>query len=114
MTVFQFICVVLSVASLVSGQIIIKKAMGYTHDKPLPWKKFLLWFVPGIAIMTFWFLLWLTLLQTLDLSYLFPFESLSAIFLTIGAAIFLHEKLTLRLWIGIILIVLGVMFVAQS
>ena len=114
MSAILFVFVVLSTASLVTGQILIKKAMGYTHEKSIPWKRFLLWFAPGILSMTFWFLLWVALLQNLELSYLFQFESLSAIFLTIAAAVFLHEKLSLRLWIGIFLIVLGVMFVAQS
>jgi len=109
-----FFLVVLSVGSLVTGQLMLKHAMNYTHHKPMPWKTFSGWFLGGIAIMTLWFLLWLTLLQNLELSYLFPFESLSAIFLSIGAAVFLHEKLTLRLWVGIVVIVIGVMIVSVS
>jgi undecaprenyl phosphate-alpha-L-ara4N flippase subunit ArnE len=70
--------------------------------------------VPGLAIMTLWFLLWVSLLQSYDLSYLFPFDSLSTVLLSLGAMVFLKEKLTARLWVGIALIIVGVMFVSAS
>ena len=114
MTIIAFILVVLTVCCLVGGQLILKHAMGMTHAKPLPWKKFLPRFALGIGIMTTWFLLWLSLLQRYDLSYLFPFDSLSAVLLSLGAMFFLKEKLTLRLWVGMILIVAGVMLVSAS
>ena len=114
MTLIAFLLVVLTVACLVVGQLIIKHAMGMTHQKPMPWKKFLSRLAPGIGIMTLWFLLWVSLLQSYDLSYLFPFDSLSTVLLSLGAMVFLKEKLTARLWIGMTLIVVGVMFVAQT
>lgn len=114
MTGLAFAMIVLSVASLVTGQIVLKHAMGMTHEKPIHWKRFLPKLSLGIAIMTLWFFLWLSLLQTLDLSFVFPFEGLSCVFLSLGAMIFLKEKLTLRLWIGMILIVIGVIFVSAS
>lgn len=114
MNVSSFFLIVLSVCSLVVGQLLLKKAMSCTHDVPVPWRTFLPLLSAGIGTMTLWFLLWLKLLQTLDLSYVYPFEGLSAIFLSLGAAIFLKEKLTLRLWVGIVLILLGVMFVSLT
>ena len=114
MTILSFLLVVLTVACLVVGQLVLKHAMSMTHDTPIRWKKFLPRMALGIGIMTAWFCLWLSLLQSYDLSYLFPFDSLSAVLLSLGAMIFLKEKLTLRLWVGMILIVAGVMFVSAS
>ena len=114
MSVFSFLLVVVAVACLVCGQIWLKWAMGYTHLKPIPWKKFALLFGGGVFLLTIWFMLWLGLLQTLDLSYLFPFEGLSAIFLCVAASMFLKEKMTARLWIGAGLISLGVVLVSAS
>lgn len=114
MTGLALILILISVASLVTGQLVLKHAMGMTHENPIPWKRFIPKLSLGIAIMTLWFFLWLSLLQTLDLSFIFPFEGLSCVFLSLGAMIFLKEKLTLRLWIGMLLIVTGVMFVSAS
>ena len=114
MSILAFILVILTVCCLVGGQLILKHAMAMTHDKPMQWRKFTPKFALGVLIMTAWFLLWLSLLQRYDLSYLFPFDSLSAILLSLGAMVFLKEKLTIRLWVGMILIVIGVMFVSAS
>jgi len=114
MTLVALILVILTVICLVVGQLIIKHAMSMTHQKPLPWRQFLPKLTLGVTIMTMWFLLWIFLLQSYELSYLFPFDSLSTVLLSLGAMIFLKEKLTLRLWVGMILIVVGVMFVAHS
>jgi len=114
MSALSFLLVILTVACLVAGQVILKHVMGMTHHTPIPWRRFIPRFALGIAIMTVWFLLWLSLLQTLDLSYLFPFEGLSAVFLSLAAMFFLKEKLTLRLWVGVVLILIGVMFVSAS
>ena len=114
MSTLSFLLVILTVACLVAGQVILKHAMGMTHAIPMPWKRFVPKFALGVGIMTVWFLLWLSLLQTLDLSYLFPFEGLSAVFLSLAAMFFLKEKLTLRLWVGVVLILIGVMFVSAS
>ena len=114
MSTIAFLLVVLTVAFLVAGQVILKHAMGMTHTTPMPWKKFIPKFALGIGMMTAWFFLWLSLLQSYDLSYLFPFDALSAVLLSLAAMVFLKEKLTLRLCVGVVLIVIGVMFVSAS
>jgi uncharacterized membrane protein len=64
--------------------------------------------------MTVSFFLTLGLLQRFDLSYLYPFQGLSVIFITIMAALVLKERLTARLTIGALLITAGVVLVAFS
>ena len=54
------------------------------------------------------------LLQRFDLSYLYPFQGLSVIFITILAAVVLKEKLSARLTIGALLITAGIVLVSMS
>ena len=61
----------------------------------------------GVVLMTVSFFLTLGLLQRFDLSYLYPFQGLSVIFITILAAVVLKEKLSARLTIGALLITAG-------
>jgi len=68
----------------------------------------------GIALMTVSFFLTLGLLQRFDLSYLYPFQGLSVIFITLTAAIVLKEKLSLRLIVGAVLISAGIVLVSMS
>jgi len=68
----------------------------------------------GIILMTISFFLTLGLLQRFDLSYLYPFQGLSVIFITLTAAVVLKEKLNLRLAIGALLITAGIVLVSLS
>src|SRR2546429_76303 len=56
----------------------------------------------------------LVVLQRFDLSYLYPFQGLSVIFITLMAAVVLKEKLSLRLIIGALLISAGIVLVSLS
>ena len=64
--------------------------------------------------MTISFFLTLGLLQRFDLSYLYPFQGLSVIFITFMAAVVLKEKLNLRLTVGALLISAGIVLVSLS
>jgi len=68
----------------------------------------------GIALMTISFFLTLGLLQRFDLSYLYPFQGLSVIIISLMAAVMLKEKLTLQLTIGALLISAGIVLVSLS
>ncbi len=70
--------------------------------------------VGGIALMTISFFLTLGLLQRFDLSYLYPFQGLSVIIISLMAAVMLKEKLTLQLTIGALLISAGIVLVSLS
>jgi uncharacterized membrane protein len=67
-----------------------------------------------LAAMTVYFFLSLGLLQRFDLSYLYPFQGTSIIFISVAAAVLLREKLSLRLIVGSLLITAGVVLVSLS
>jgi len=64
--------------------------------------------------MTISFFLTLGLLQRFDLSYLYPFQGLSVIIISLMAAVMLKEKLTLQLTVGALLISTGIVLVSLS
>lgn len=110
MNVGSFLLIALSVASSVAGQILFKHAMHDAHSR----KKSGLILAAGVVVMAVGFFVWLRLLSLFDLSFLYPFEGLDRLFILPAAAFFLREKITPQLWIGVVLIVGGVVLVAAS
>lgn len=110
-----FVLVVLSQVFLVGGQIFLKHALNGTEKgaETTIWRHAAP-FAYGIGLMTLWFFLWLGLLSQFELSYLYPFDALSPLFMAFGASLVLKEKMTPRLWYGILLIVGGLLIVGAS
>jgi uncharacterized membrane protein len=112
MTVLPFIIIFCALVSFVAGQILFKHAMETSHhgfDR-----NFARFFVPGIVAMTISFFLTLGLLQRFDLSWVYPFQGLSVIIVSVVGGILLKEKLTLQLIVGSLLISAGVILVSLS
>ena len=68
----------------------------------------------GIAIFGISTLLWLLALMKADLSFAYPFLSLTYIAVLIGGAVLFQENVTLPRMIGFAIIVAGVLIVARS
>jgi len=68
----------------------------------------------GVLAMSVSFFIWLALSRQFDLSYLYPFEGLDRVLLAFAAWLILKEKMSTDLWIGLVLICLGAVFVAGS
>jgi drug/metabolite transporter (DMT)-like permease len=68
----------------------------------------------GLAIFGISTLLWLLALSKADLSFAYPFLSLTYIAVLFGGALLFHEKVTLPRIIGFAVIVAGVWIVARS
>lgn len=96
----------------IAGQILFKVAMGHRWDQARRQAVGILG--GGVAVMALRFFIWLGLLSWFDLSLLYPFEGLNRIVLLGAAAIFLKEKITPSLIVGVVLIGIGVMLVATS
>jgi uncharacterized membrane protein len=114
MSFLAFFFIVVSLVSFVAAQLILKRAMQATATTGFRNAKFVWKVTAGIILMTISFFLTLGLLQRFDLSYLYPFQGLSVIFITLTAAVVLKEKLNLRLTIGALLISVGIVLVSLS
>ena len=114
MSFLAFFFIVVSLVSFVAAQLILKRAMKATTRTGFRNPQFVSKVTGGIVLMTISFFLTLGLLQRFDLSYLYPFQGLSVIFITLMAAVVLKEKLNLRLTIGALLISAGIVLVSLS
>jgi uncharacterized membrane protein len=113
-SILAFFFIVVSLLSFVAAQLILKRAMEFSATNGLRNSRFVSLAATGIALMTVSFFLTLGLLQRFDLSYLYPFQGLSVIFITLMAAVALKEKLNLRLTVGALLITTGIVLVSLS
>jgi len=113
-SILAFLLIVVSLLSFVAAQLILKRAMEFSATNGLRNSRFVSLAATGIALMTVSFFLTLGLLQRFDLSYLYPFQGLSVIFITVMAAVALKEKLNLRLTVGALLITTGIVLVSLS
>jgi uncharacterized membrane protein len=109
-----FFFIVASLLSFVVAQIVLKRAMEFSAERGLRNSRFISLVIVGVFLMTLSFFLTLGLLQRFDLSYLYPFQGLSVIMITLMAAVMLKEKLTLKLTIGALLISAGIVLVSLS
>ena len=114
MSFLAFALIVISLITFVAAQLILKRAMEFSARNGMRNLHFLSRVALGVALMTVSFFLTLGLLQRFDLSYLYPFQGLSVIFITILAAVVLKEKLSVRLTIGALLITAGIVLVSMS
>ena len=114
MSFLAFFFIVASLLNFVMAQLVLKRAMEVTRKSGFRNLQFFSRVAGGIALMTISFFLTLGLLQRFDLSYLYPFQGLSVIFITVTAAVVLKEKLNLQLTIGALLISAGIVLVSLS
>ena len=114
MSFLAFFLIVVSLLSFVAAQLILKRAMEATKTIGFRNAQFVSKVTGGIILMTISFFLTLGLLQRFDLSYLYPFQGLSVIFITLMAAVVLKEKLNMRLAVGAFLISAGIVLVSMS
>ena len=91
-----------------------EKSDGCPATSGLRNSRFISLLLSASCLMTISFFLTLGLLQRFDLSYLYPFQGLSVIMITLMAAVVLKEKLTLQLMIGSLLISAGIVLVSMS
>lgn len=114
MTFGAFLLILTSLVTFVVGQLLLKRAMELSTAHGFRNRKVISILGGGIVFMTISFFLTLGLLGHFDLSYLYPFQGLSVIIISIAAAMVLREKLTLQLTIGALLISAGIVLVSLS
>jgi drug/metabolite transporter (DMT)-like permease len=111
-TLLVFCLILFSGTCSVTGQIFFKHAMSGHVRSGKPRRSLNL--AAGVLAMTVGFFTWLTLLQRFNLSYLYPFEGLDNVILAFGAWLFLQERMTSELWLGMILICFGTMLISVT
>ncbi len=109
--------VMLAIVSLcemcnLAGQLFFKHAMGGLWDRARA--RAWLALAAGVAVSAASFFLWMGLLPQGELSMLYPFEAITRILLLGAAGLFFREKITPRLWAGVVLISGGIILVAVS
>ena len=114
MTATALLLILISVGALVTGELLLKHAMQSTIAAGFRQRTFVAFLLAGVTAMGIYFMLTLGLLQRFDLSYVYPFQGLSVIFITAAAAFLLREKLTVRLVVGSLLNTTGVVLVSIS
>jgi len=98
------------------GQIMIKRVINGTDFSQLSLASLKQFTAPNIFIqgnlgailIVGGFLFWIAALTKLDLNYAYHIDSSSVLLVTLLSGLFLGEQLTLRIWLGTGLIVLGV------
>lgn len=68
----------------------------------------------GLAIYVGGILFWLVALSRVDLSFAYPFASLSYVLMFLASWIFLNEQITMLRIIGSVVIILGVIIVSRG
>lgn len=115
MTTVALVIVLVALVAHTAGQIFLKHAMASSNTEPgFGSRAVAIPFAIGIALMTTQFFLVLGLLQRYDLSFIYPFQGLGVIIITLTAGITLREKLSLQLVIGSLLISFGVVLVSLT
>jgi len=89
-------------------------AITLTHPGSLISAVFTPWIAIGIALLIGFFASYLTALSWADLTYVLPATAFGNVIVALLSKFWLHEPISLERWTGIVLITIGVGFVAQG
>ena len=103
---------------LAGGQVLLKLAMNNMGNFRFSWAFFLEmltnWYLLAAGIcMTFMTVLWLYIIKHFEFSMAYPITGLSYVFGMLGAMFIFHEAIPMTRWIGVALIIGGVMLIAK-
>ena len=109
-----FVLIPIALVAFVTGQLFLKRAMELSRAKGFRDARVISFLASGILSMSVNFFLTLGLLAHLDLSFVYPFQGVSVIIISVAAAIVLRERLNFRLTLGAFLISAGIVLVSMS
>jgi hypothetical protein len=89
-------------------------AITLSHPGSLIAAVFTPWVAIGIALLIGFFASYLTALSWADLTYVLPATAFGNVIVALLAKFWLHDTISLARWAGIVLITVGVGFVAQG
>ena len=109
-----WICATVVVLSSVFGNFFLKKGM--PAELPNPWSYITVlsqpWVALGVVLLILWMMSRMALLSWADLSYVLPVTAIGYVLVALMGRIFLEERIPLKRWTGIVLIVAGVALVS--
>ena len=73
-----------------------------------------IWVWAGLAIFAVSAVLWLFALSRADLSFAYPFAALGYVIIVIASILFLGEHVQPVTWVGVVLIIAGIVLIAQG
>ena len=115
--------ILISVVAGAAGQVLLKKGMGSMGPLTLSIDQLgnILWrigtnpyVVIGLAIYVAGTVFWLTALSRVDLSYAYPFASLSYVVMLIASWQLFNENITVVRLLGTLIVCLGVFIISRS
>jgi drug/metabolite transporter (DMT)-like permease len=89
-------------------------AITLAHPGSLIAAVFTPWIAVGIALLIGFFASYLTALSWADLTFVLPATAFGYVIIALLAHFWLHETISIERWAGILLVTLGVGFVAQG
>jgi drug/metabolite transporter (DMT)-like permease len=89
-------------------------AISLNHPVALISAVFTPWVIAGIALLICFFASYITALSWADLTYVLPATAFGNVLVALLSRFWLHEQISLYRWAGIVLITVGVGFVAQG
>jgi hypothetical protein len=89
-------------------------AISLAHPASLIAAVFTPWIAVGIALLIGFFASYLTALSWADLTYVLPATAFGNVIVALLSRFWLHEPISLQRWAGIVLITVGVGFVAHG
>ncbi|MGD0914536.1 MAG: EamA family transporter [Terracidiphilus sp.] len=89
-------------------------AVSLSHPGALVAAVFTPWIAAGIALLIGFFASYLTALSWADLTFVLPATAFGNVIVALLSRFWLHEAISLERWAGIVLITLGVGFIAQG
>jgi uncharacterized membrane protein len=89
-------------------------AISLAHPGTLIAAVFTPWIAAGIALLIGFFASYLTALSWADLTFVLPATAFGNMIVELIARFWLHETVSLQRWLGVVLITVGVGFVARG
>ena len=117
------ILLILSMTATAVSQVMLKAVLNQTESATLQWETLReIFATPALAIRTAiafvlvfaGFGLWMLSLSRLNLSYAYPVASSSVLLVAFLSGFFLGEPITLRVWGGTVLILLGIVLLTPG
>jgi drug/metabolite transporter (DMT)-like permease len=108
-----WICVPVVVLANAFGDFFMKRGMPRSLHTPFEYigALFQPWVALGVVLLIVWQLSRMALLSWADLSYVVPVTAVGYVVVALLGRVFLDERITMARWVGIVLIVAGVMLV---